>query len=135
VRVRVIAGEIDGSQGPIKLVTPTTLAYVDLEPASTVPLMVDKIQELWLHVMEGALVGVNGYSLGPGSLAILTAGDWISITAAPERTVDVALLGSMPVEGPLLFSGPFVMDTPERLAQAKRDFASGNMGTLGGVPF
>ena len=97
--------------------------------------MVDKIQERWLHVMEGALVGVNGYSLGPGSLAILTAGDWISITAAPERTVDVALLGSMPVEGPLLFSGPFVMDTPERLAQAKRDFASGNMGTLGGVPF
>jgi hypothetical protein len=41
----------------------------------------------------------------------------------------------MSVDGPILFSGPFVMDTPERLAQTKRDFASGKMGTLDGVPF
>jgi hypothetical protein len=33
------------------------------------------------------------------------------------------------------FSGPFVMDTPERVAQTIRDFASGTMGTLDGVPF
>ena len=62
-------------------------------------------------------------------------GDRVSVTATPERPVDVALLGGAPVEGPVLFSGPFVMDTPERLAQTKRDFASGKMGTLDGVPF
>ena len=36
---------------------------------------------------------------------------------------------------PLLFSGSFVMDTQERLTQAKRDFSEGRMGTLDGVPF
>ena len=46
-----------------------------------------------------------------------------------------ALLGGAPVQGAVLFGGPFVMDTPERLAQTKRDFASGKMGRLDGVPF
>ncbi len=53
----------------------------------------------------------------------------------PDQCVDVALLGGAQVEGDLLFDGPFVMDTPERLVQAKRDFASGAMGCLEGIPF
>jgi redox-sensitive bicupin YhaK (pirin superfamily) len=39
------------------------------------------------------------------------------------------------MQGPVLFSGSFVMDTRERLAQARRDFANGKMGTPAGVPF
>lgn len=134
-RVRVIAGQVDGIEGPMTLATPTTLAHVHLEAAGTVSLSVDELQELGLYVLDGALVGENGSSLGPGSLVVLTPGDRVDITATPDRPVDVALLGGAPVEGPVLFSGSFVMDTPERLAQARRDFASGKMGTLDGVPF
>lgn len=47
----------------------------------------------------------------------------------------VILLGGALLTDPVLFSGPFVMDTPQRLAQAKRDFVSGKMGVLDGVPF
>ncbi|MDQ2928405.1 MAG: pirin family protein, partial [Pseudomonadota bacterium] len=83
----------------------------------------------------GALVGANGSASGPGTLVVLTPGDRVSITATPDRPLDVALLGGAPVQGPVLFSGSFVMDTPERLAQARRDFISGKMGTLDGVPF
>lgn len=49
--------------------------------------------------------------------------------------LDAALLGGDPAQGPILFSGPFVMDTHERLAQTRQDFASGKMGTLDGIPF
>jgi hypothetical protein len=135
VCVRVIAGKVDAIQGPMKLATPTTLAHIHLDAAATVSLLVDETQELGLYVLDGALVGRPGSSLGPGTLIVLTPGDGVSVTATPEGPVDAALLGGMSVDGPILFSGPFVMDTPERLAQTKRDFASGKMGTLDGVPF
>ncbi|VTU36097.1 pirin family protein [Variovorax sp. PBL-E5] len=134
-RVRVVCGQVEGVRGPMKLATPTTLAHVHLDPSATVSLSVDATQELGLYVLDGSLVGSEGTAIGAGALAILTPGDRLGITATCEHPVDVALLGGMLVEGAVLFSGPFVMDTPERLAQTKRDFASGKMGTLDGVPF
>jgi len=47
----------------------------------------------------------------------------------------VAVIGGAPAMGPILFSGPFVMDSVEHLARAKRDYASDRMGHLDGVPF
>ncbi len=134
-RLRVIAGRVDGIEGPMKLATATTFAHIHLAAGTAVSLSVDEKQELGLYVLDGALVGGSASALEPGTLAILTPGDRVSVTAQAERPVDVALLGGAPAEGPILFSGPFVMDTPERLAQTKRDFASGKMGTLDGVPF
>ena len=134
-RMRVIAGQIDDTRGPMKLATATTLVHVHLDAAATVLMAVDDAQELGLYVLDGALVGANGSASGPGALVVLTPGGRVSITATPDRPLDVALLGGAPVQGPVLFSGSFVMDTPERLAQARRDFASGKMGTLDGVPF
>lgn len=134
-RVRVIAGQVDGIDGPMKLATPTTLAHVHLDAGATVSLSVDEAQELGFYLLDGALVGDNGDTMGPGTLIVLTPGDSVSVTATPDRPVDVALLGGAPAQGPILFRGSFVMDTPECLAQARRDFTSGKMGTLDGVPF
>ncbi len=86
-------------------------------------------------VLQGHIQNETASPFGTGALALLTQGDEVRITATGEAGADVALLGGSPAAGPILFSGPFVMDTPERLVQARRDFASGKMGTLEGVPF
>jgi hypothetical protein len=91
--------------------------------------------ELGLYVTDGHIVGGPGRALGAEALAVLSPGEQVSVTATRDGPASVALLGGEPAEGPILFSGPFVMDTPERLAQAKHDFASGKMGRLDGVPF
>lgn len=117
------------------LATPTMLAHAHLDAGAAVTVSVDAAQALGLYVLDGTITDDNGSMFGPGTLVVLTSGDRVGITATPEQPVDVALLGGMSVEGPILFSGPFVMDTAERLAQTKRDFASGKMGTLDGVPF
>lgn len=56
----------------------------------------------------------------------------------PAQTIiddgDMRLIRALPQEQQTAL-GPFVMDTPERLEQAKRDFAAGRMGRLVGVPF
>ena len=45
------------------------------------------------------------------------------------------MIGGAPVRGKVPFSGPFVMDTPERLLHAKRDFSAGRMGRMEGVSY
>jgi redox-sensitive bicupin YhaK (pirin superfamily) len=134
VDVRVIAGRVAEAEGPMKMTTPTTFAVVRLDARATTRLAVDPAAELGLYVLEGGLKVPDGSSLGSGTIAVLGAGPSVSLTADNVATT-VALIGGQPAETPILFSGPFVMDTPERLTQAKRDYSAGKMGRLDGVPF
>ncbi|MEG0920815.1 MAG: pirin family protein [Comamonas sp.] len=134
--VRVLAGRVDDAEGPMQLALPTIWAVVRLDAGASITLRVDASAELGLYVLDGWIEHGAGPAIGAGSLALLSQGDdSVRITATEQQSANVALLGGAPVEGPILFSGPFVMDTPERLEQAKRDYASGKMGTLDGVPF
>ena len=58
--------------------------------------------------------------------------------ALPEDRViddgDMLLRRALPVEARASL-GPFVMDAPERIVQAKRDFLGGRTGRLDGVTF
>ena len=132
--VRVIAGKVDDTVGPMKNATPTVFAHVRLEPGAAVELEVDA-EELGCYVLEGALAGPDGETLAPGTLVVFGPGARVGLQAAAGQPANVALLGGDRVEGELIFDGPFVMDTPERIVQAKRDFLSGKMGRLDGVPF
>lgn len=132
--LKVLAGRVDGIEGPLRLATPTVLAHLQLAPKAAVSVSVDGALELGCYVMNGS-VESGSARIDSGMLAVFTQGDRVSIAAAGTQATDLILLGGAQVEGALLFSGPFVMDTPERLEQAKQDFASGKMGTLDGVPF
>ncbi|MES2537995.1 MAG: pirin family protein [Pseudomonadota bacterium] len=134
-RVRVIAGRVDEIEGPMKLASPGLFAHVRLDPGACITLSLDAAQELGLYVLEGALELETGAMLGPGALAVLGSGTQLTLTAAAGQLTHVALLGGAPIDYPVLFGGPFVMDTPARLSQARDDFASGKMGRLEGVPF
>lgn len=131
--VRVIAGKVGDTTGPMKTVSPTVFAHVRLEPGARVALDVEAA-ELGGYVLEGEIEGPAGQALQPGALALFGPGTQVVLQAAAGQPASVALLGGDPVEGELFFDGPFVMDTPERIAQAKRDFLSGRMGRLDGVP-
>jgi len=133
-RARVIAGRVGGVDGPMVLATPTTFAHVHLEPGATMELAVDGAIELGAYVLDGT-IGDGTARTGPGTLALLTPGSRVVLSAANDQPADLAILGGLPAQGPVLFSGPFVMDTPERLAQARLDFSTGKMGRLEGVPF
>lgn len=134
-KVRVIAGTVDGVEGPMRNATPTIFAHIQLDAGASVTLTVDETAELGLYVLDGRIEGITHATIGPGELAILGSGPQLTVTAIAGQRADVALLGGAPVEGALIFAGPFVMDTPEHVERAKRDFASGRMGRLDGVPF
>ena len=133
-RVDVIAGRVGDAEGPMRLATPTVFAHVRLEAGASVTLPVDAEAELGVYVIEGLLAGGSGRSLPPGALVLLTPGEEVVLTAS-EQGADLAIIGGAPAARPLLFSGPFVMDSEENLVRAKQDFLAGKMGRLEGVPF
>ncbi|WIM09490.1 pirin family protein [Enhydrobacter sp.] len=134
VDLRVIAGRVGEAEGPMKMTTPTVFAVARLDSGATARLAIDAAAELGLYVLEGSVKTPDGPALGPGTLAVLGAGPSLAVTADGSAAT-VALIGGQPAETPILFSGPFVMDTPEHLTQARRDYSSGKMGRLDGVPF
>jgi redox-sensitive bicupin YhaK (pirin superfamily) len=133
--VRVIAGSVEGVVGPMALATPTVFAHATLEAGTALTLAVDQGHELGIYVLEGALESEGAAPLGAGELAVLTAGPAVVLASTGKQAATVALIGGQPAEGPILFAGPFVMDTPERLRQARQDYLAGRMGRLEGVPF
>jgi redox-sensitive bicupin YhaK (pirin superfamily) len=132
--VGVLAGTVDDVTGPMRTATRTVFAYARLDWGAKIDLAIPT-QELGFYVTEGQVEGPNGVQLKPGSLAMFGPGTNITLAATPNEPAGVAVLGGDRVEGELVFAGPFVMDTPEHAAQAHRDFLSGKMGRLDGVPF
>ena len=133
-RLHVIAGRVNGVQGPMALSGGAIFARLQLDVGASATLEFDADSELGLYVLQGQ-VDVAGTHLATGMLGLLGSGTTVRIAARGDETVELALIGGEPVKGAVLFSGPFVMDTPERLTQAKRDFAAGRMGRMEGVPF
>lgn len=113
--VRLLSGEYHGAVGPITLAQPSLLLHVRAAAETTLPLP--------------SSFDLGVYSLS-GQIDILSEGN--AFTFAPGEYI---LLGGEPAEEPLLFGGPFVMDSPENLQRAQRDYYSGRMGTLDGVPY
>jgi len=131
--VRVVAGQVDGATGPVGFTTPTLFVHVRLDADAASVLELDQALELGVYVMAGT-AQVEDARLAPGALGLLSPGSRVALTAGREPA-DVVVLGGAPAQGEILFSGPFVMDTVERLSQAKRDFSTGRMGRLDGVPY
>ncbi len=113
--VRLLAGDYNGAKGPVTLAQPALLMHV--RATETVALPVPEAMELGVYHLAG-------------KLEVLSAGDAIELAAG-----EYIVLGGEPAEEPLLFGGPFVMDTPENLQRAQREFYAGRMGTLDGVPY
>jgi redox-sensitive bicupin YhaK (pirin superfamily) len=113
--VRLLAGQLNGATGPITLAQPALLAHIQADSPAAIPTPGDF--ELGLYSLTGQLD-----IFSPGSSVTIPPGEFI-------------LLGGEPAQEPLLFGGPFVMDTPEHLQRAQRDFYNGRMGTLDGVPY
>nr|WP_241879508.1 pirin-like C-terminal cupin domain-containing protein [Psychrobacter sp. PraFG1]UNK06321.1 hypothetical protein MN210_07185 [Psychrobacter sp. PraFG1] len=80
-------------------------------------------------MVTGQLALADGRKLGSDSIAVLSTGDTVMLMASDDD-VELVLLGGDAVKDNIIFDGPFVMDTEERIAQAYEDYRSGKMGQL-----
>ena len=132
--VRVIAGSVDGHDGPGSTFTPRSLVHASLEPGARLVLPWDVDFNALVYVLNGSgTVGIDGRPIRTGQSAVLGAGDYLTVAADPSQEsrsprLDVIVVGGRPIREPLAWAGPFVMNTKAEVLKAYEDFQKGSFG-------
>jgi hypothetical protein len=134
--LRVIAGEVGEHRGPGSTHTPITMVHATLSPGAQVRLPWRPDFNALVYVLNGhGAFGVQRRSAGMGQLVVFGSGDQITIAADPVQDsrspeLDVLILGGKPINEPVAWYGPFVMNTRSELLQAYEDFQAGRLGII-----
>jgi redox-sensitive bicupin YhaK (pirin superfamily) len=129
-RVRLVAGELAGARGPAQVLMPLVLAHVRVEPRGAVELPVPASFEMAAYVVDGIARG-EGVQARRGELVLWGAeGESVRLENGGDDVLELMLLGGAPAEGPLVFHGPFVMNTVDQVRAAEVAYRTGRMGTL-----
>lgn len=134
--VRLIAGDLGGHAGPGLTHTPITYAHATLAPGARLEASWRADFNALVYVLAGrGTVGAERVPIREGQLAILGPGDALWLEADPRQdgrapNLDLLLLGGRPIREPVVFYGPFVMNTREEIMQALADYRSGHMGSI-----
>jgi redox-sensitive bicupin YhaK (pirin superfamily) len=134
--LRVVAGDIDGHRGPGATHTPITMAHATIEPGAWLNIPWNSDFNALVYVLSGrGAVGPAAHPIHQGQLAVLGAGDRISVAASEHQdsnrpALEVLLLGGRPIREPVVHYGPFVMNTKAELIQAMDDYQSGKFGII-----
>jgi quercetin 2,3-dioxygenase len=138
--VRVIAGEVDGHQGPGVTHTPIALLHASLEPGARLRLPWRPDFNALGYVLAGSgTVGPDHRPVRTGQLTVFGPGDVITVAASgrrdgPSHGLDILVLGGRPIREPVAAYGPFVMNTRDELVQAFEDFQAGRLGSIPAEP-
>jgi redox-sensitive bicupin YhaK (pirin superfamily) len=140
--LRVIAGSVDGHDGPGVTHTPITLVHATVSPGAQVRVPWRADFNALGYVLAGSgTVGAERRPVRMGQLAVFGPGSVLgaesAVTIAGDRvqegsaeSLDILLLGGEPIREPVAAYGPFVMNTREELVQAFEDFQKGRLGTV-----
>jgi len=133
VTVKVIAGRVNGTTGPISQpATDPTYLDIALEPGADFTQSLPVDYAAFLYVFEGSLAiggSREGSLLRTHELGVLGEGSNIhlkGVSAGSDGKVARAILvAGRPLREPVVKHGPFVMNTREELQQAFEDFQRG----------
>ena len=134
--LRLIAGELDGHDGPGLTWTPITYLHATMSAGSRLDLPWNPEFNALAYVLSGAgKAGTEGAALREGQMAVFGAGDSITLEADQTQdsrspNLDVLVLGGRPIREPVLFHGPFVMSTRQEIFEAIEDYHAGRLGTI-----
>jgi hypothetical protein len=128
VSVKVIAGTVDGTVGPVRQPA-TDPIYLDVRidagAAFTSPLPAG--HSAFIYVYEGSAavgVGRDAAVIEAQELAVLGDGNEVRLEGRAARTRAILVAGR-PLREPVARYGPFVMNTREEIMQAFSDYQTG----------
>ncbi|MFF4779320.1 pirin family protein [Microtetraspora fusca] len=134
--LRVIAGELDGHQGPGITFTPITMVHATVSPGATLSVPWNPGFNALAYVLAGqGSAGAEHAPIRKGQLAVFGSGGALTLAASPrqpqaEPNLEVLLLGGQPIREPVVHYGPFVMNTRAEILQAMEDYQAGRLGVV-----
>ncbi|MET9561468.1 MULTISPECIES: pirin family protein [Streptomyces] len=137
--LRVIAGELDGHEGPGITHTPITMVHATVAPGAELTLPWREDFNALAYVMAGrGSVGAERRPVRTGQTTVFGEGSSLTVRADEKQDantpdLEVVILGGRPIREPMAHYGPFVMNTRDELQQAFEDFQKGRLGTVPAV--
>jgi quercetin 2,3-dioxygenase len=126
VRIRIIAGTVNGKQGPVRdiVIDPE---YLDI----TIPAKAGYVHPaarghtVFAYVIEGeGAFGDEQKRIPNGTAALFADGDQVTISAQ-GKPVRFLLISGKPINEPVAWYGPIVMNTEEELNIAFEEYRNG----------
>ncbi|MFF3323389.1 pirin family protein [Streptomyces sp. NPDC002889] len=135
--LRVIAGELDGHEGPGITHTPITMIHATLRPGAQIELPWREDFNGLAYVLAGrGAVGQERRPVHMGQTAVFGNGGALTVWADDTQNgshtgdLEIVLLGGRPIREPMAHYGPFVMNSHAELKQAFEDFQAGRLGAV-----
>jgi len=128
-RVRVIAGEYAGANGPAKTFTPINIWDVRLNRDGKASFELPEGHTLAVLVRSGTVL-LNGAEIARESQFALFDREGGAITLEANTDAKVLVLSGAPINEPVVQYGPFVMNTEGEIRQAITDFNAGKFGDM-----
>ncbi|MBP2403839.1 Quercetin 2,3-dioxygenase [Streptomyces netropsis] len=134
--LRLIAGSIDGHEGPGITHTPITMTHISLNPGAELTLPWRPDFNALAYALSGSgSAGAERRPFRMGQSVVFGNGDSITVRADDKQDTrgpnfEFVLLGGQPIREPMMHYGPFVMNTHAELAQAFEDYQAGRLGTV-----
>ena len=128
-RLRVVAGDYQGHKGPARTFTPIDIWDVRLKAGKSASLRLPESHTLTIVTLDGT-VEFNGETVARAQTVATFARTGGEIRVEANSDAKLLVLSGEPIEEPVAWHGPFVMNTNDELRQAIRDFQSGKFGEM-----
>ncbi len=127
VQIKVICGNLNGIQGPIKdIVTDPEYLDISLQAHTRFKHPVKEGHTCFAYVMqgEGYFDAERSQAISPEHLVLFDTGNRIQVTTE-ESALRFLLISGKPIQEPIAWAGPIVMNTQEELDIAFQEYRSG----------
>lgn len=128
-RVRVIAGNYKGHQGPAHTFTPVDVWDLRLQQGRTVGLTLPDGHTTALVVLRGTIL-VNGEHIAREAQLVLMDRNNTKVSLEANSDAVLLVLAGEPIDEPIAGYGPFVMNTQAEIQEAIADFNTGRFGQM-----
>jgi len=127
ITIKIIAGKVNGVEGPVKdIVIEPQFLDVTLPKHTVFDHEITQGHKVFAYVIEGQGVFEPGAqkAIGAETLVIFGDGEKVNI-ASKDTSVRFLLISGKPINEPISWQGPIVMNTDKELETAFREYQNG----------
>jgi quercetin 2,3-dioxygenase len=130
---RIIAGELNGVEGPARTFTPVDVFDVRLDAGSRAELALKSGRNSAIVVLRGRIAVNASTAVDQDAQMVLLSPDGEGVSIEAQSDAVLLVLSGEPINEPVVSYGPFVMNTQAEIRQAVDDYRAGKMGHLHAV--
>ncbi len=129
IDLKLASGNFQNLAGPIKSFTPITSIFGSMHADKSIQLPTEDGYWTLLYLLNGKIV-VNEEQEITGHYLIVFSKEGTDVSVAAKENSKLLYLSGEPINEPVAAKGNIVMNTPEEVNQAERDYAEGKFGQL-----